>query len=177
MQRQPPRFKEVLAVLGHYEVEAIIVGGVAAVLGGAPVSTFDLDIVHRRSAENVGRLLAALADLDARYRDLAGRVLRPEATALLGPGHHLLMTRCGPLDVLGQIGAGSGYDELVAETEVLAVAGVSVRVLALAALIRTKEQAGRDKDRAVLPILRRTLEERLRPESTAPPGSDDGHGA
>lgn len=160
MQRQPPRFKEALEVLGRHGVEAIVVGGVAAVLGGAPVSTFDLDIVHRRSADNVARLLDALTELDARYRDLAGRVLRPEAHALEGPGHHLLMTRCGPLDVLGQIGTGSGYDELLAESEVLTMRDVSVRVLGLAALIRTKEQAGRDKDRAVLGILRRTLAER-----------------
>jgi hypothetical protein len=60
------------------------VGGVAAVLEGAPISTFDLDIVHDRSPENVTRLLSALADLDARYRDLTGRVLRPEARGLEG---------------------------------------------------------------------------------------------
>lgn len=32
-----------------------------------------------------------------------------------------------------------------------------VRVLELAAVIETKEQANRDKDRAVLPVLRQTL--------------------
>lgn len=139
-----------------------MVGGVAAVLGGAPISTFDLDVVHRRTTDNVERLLAALAELDARYRDPAGRVLRPEPHGLAGPGHHLLMTRCGPLDVLGQIGAGSAYDDLRDESEELALGSFTVRVLGLPALIRSKEQAGRDKDRAVLAILRRTLAERER---------------
>jgi hypothetical protein len=37
--------------------------------------------------------------------------------------------------------------------------GLTVRVLGLAALIRSKIEAGRDKDRAVLATLRRTLEE------------------
>jgi hypothetical protein len=32
---------------------------VAAVLGGAPISTFELDIVHQRQPDNVARLLAA----------------------------------------------------------------------------------------------------------------------
>ena len=62
MDRQPPRFKEALEVLGHHHVDFIVVGGVAAVLGGAPISTFDLDIVHDRAPANVARLLSALGD-------------------------------------------------------------------------------------------------------------------
>ena len=36
-----------LATLCDAEVEFIIVGGVAAVLQGVPITTIDLDIVHR----------------------------------------------------------------------------------------------------------------------------------
>ena len=42
-------------------VESIVVGGVAAVLNGAPVGTFDMDVVHSRDAANVARLLLVLA--------------------------------------------------------------------------------------------------------------------
>jgi hypothetical protein len=160
MIRQPPKFKEALEVIAHHSVGFVVVGGVAAVLEGAPISTFDLDIVHDRSPENVTRLLSALADLDARYRDLTGRVLRPEAHGLEGEGHHLLLTRCGPLDVLGRIGHGHGYQELIADSATRQLGDVTIHVLGLEALIRTKLEAGRDKDRAVLDILRRTLEER-----------------
>ncbi len=159
MLRQPPKFKEALEVLARHRVDFIVVGGVAAVLGGAPISTFDLDIVHDRSPTNVARLLSALTDLDARYRDLAGRDLRPEARGLEGEGHHLLLTRCGPLDVLGQIGLGRSYQDLIADSVMRPLGEISVCVLGLEALIRSKVEAGRDKDRAVLPILRRTLEE------------------
>lgn len=159
MIRQPPRFKKALEVLARHHVDFVVVGGVAAVLGGAPISTFDLDIVHDRSPTNVARLLSALTDLDARYRDLAGRVLRPEAHALEGEGHHLLLTRCGPLDVLGRIGLGHSYQDLLADSTMRQLGEIAVRVLGLEALIRTKIEAGRDKDRAALPILRRTLEE------------------
>jgi len=38
--------------------------------------------------------------------------------------------------------------------------GVRIRVLDLETLIAVKEELGGDKDRAVLPILRRTLEEK-----------------
>jgi hypothetical protein len=126
---------------------------------GDRISTFDLDLVHARTPENLDRLLTALAELDARYRDRAGSVLRPELEALAGDGRHLLLTSCGPLDVLGQIGDGLRYEDLLPETVERTVGGHAIRVLGLAALIRTKEQAGRDKDRAVLAILRRTLRE------------------
>src|ERR1044071_820794 len=159
MIRQPPKFKEALEVLARHRVDFVVVGGVAAVLGGAPISTFDLDIVHDCSPTNVARLLSALTELDARYRDLTGRILRPEVRALEGERHHLLMTRCGPLDVLGRIGLGRRYQDLIADSSMRPLGEITVCVLGLEALIRVKAEAGRDKDLAVLPILRRTLEE------------------
>lgn len=162
MKRTPPRFKDALDVLARHRVDFVVVGGVAAVLAGAPISTFDLDIVPARSPENVGRLVAALSELDARYRDLTGRILRPEATGLAGPGHHLLLTTCGPVDVLGTIGHDQGYDQLLADVVERQIGDHRVRTLGLATLIRTKEAAGRAKDLAVLAILRRTLEESTR---------------
>jgi hypothetical protein len=152
-------FKEALLTLAQHDVAFIVVGGVAAVLSGAPISTFDLDIVQERSAENISRLLVALNHLDARYRDPAGRVIRPEASPLEGEGHHLLMTRCGPLDVLGKIARRYRYEDLVGESELRPVGTERVLVLGLAAQIRIKTEVGREKDRAVLSMLRRTLEE------------------
>jgi hypothetical protein len=159
MSRPAPRFKDALDVLSRHGVDFIVVGGVAAVLAGAPISTFDLDIVPARSHENLVRLVAALGEIDARYRDLTGRILRPEVEGLAGPGHHLLLTTCGPVDVLGTIGQGDGYDQLLADVVERAIGEHRVMTLGLASLIRTKEAAGREKDRAVLAILRRTLEE------------------
>lgn len=132
-------------------------------LQGAPLSTFDLDVVHRRDPENIERLLKAVGVLDARYRTHRTRVLKPRPSHLMSPGHQLLSMRYGPLDLLGEIGAGRGFDELIGEsTMVLIGRGRRVRVLALEALIRIKVETARDKDRAMLAILRRTLEERQR---------------
>jgi len=154
-----PKFKDALEILAKHGVELVVVGGVAAVLNGAPLATFDLDVVHARSPENLARLMAALNELEARYRDPIGRDLRPEVSALAGDGHHLLLTRCGPVDVLGQIGRGRRYEDLVPDTIEVHVGVIAVMVLSLSALIRTKEEAGRDKDRAALGILRQTLRE------------------
>ncbi len=135
----------------------------AAVLHGAPVATLDLDLVHSREPGNLDRLLAALAALDARYRDPGQRELKPGRSHLASAGHQLLITRHGPLDLLGAIGRGHDYADLLPETVELRIgSGIAVRVLDLPALIRVKQETASEKDRAVLPILRRTLEEKLR---------------
>ncbi len=153
-----PNFRETLEVLDRNRVECILVGGVAAVLQGAPISTLDTDIVYRRTADNIGRLVAALRELEAIYRDPAGRRIEPDATRFAPGGHHLLRTRLGPLDVLATIGANRSYEDLEPHATRYALeGGVNVLLLDLRAIIETKQQAGRSKDLLALPILRETL--------------------
>jgi hypothetical protein len=144
-------------------VEYIVVGGTAAVLLGAPIVTEDLDIVHRRTPANVDRLLAWLTTHEAHHRfDLANRKLPPTREALLGAGHVNLQTTLGKLDVLCELEPGEGYDELLPDTVFLDDGPVPLRVLDLPRLIAAKSAAGRAKDRAVLPLLVATLDERRR---------------
>jgi len=153
------RFAEILRLLATNDVEFIVVGMTAGVLHGAPVTTIDLDIVHRRSSENVARLLRVLGELDAFYRH-DPRKLRPRDSHLGGPGHQLLTTIHGDLDCLGAIDDGKSYEDLLDRTTTITLAGGSVvRVLDLPTLIEIKERSGRPKDLAVLPVLRATLDE------------------
>jgi len=152
-----PKFVEILKILSRHEVEFILVGGIAAILEGVPISTFDLDVVFLRTDENLQHLLAALLELDARYLDPAGRHIVPDAAKLASLRMHRLVTSLGPLDVMETIGTGLAYADLIDDTRISELGGFSVRVLGLATVIRSKEQANRDKDRATLPILRRTL--------------------
>ena len=152
-------FAGLLRALCDGRVNFIVVGGLAAVLHGAPISTLDVDVVHSRDAANVERLLAVLQSLDAVYRIQPERRLRPNAAHLASPGHLNLITRLGPLDLLGTIGSGLGYDDLLPNSSSVDLgAGNTVRILDLDMLITLKEQLATDKDRAALPILRRTLE-------------------
>jgi len=156
------KFYQLLDLLVRHEVEFIIVGGLAAVLEGVPIFTVDLDILHRPTDDNTERLLHALEEIHARYRDPAGRLILPNATRLRTNRFNLLTTDLGPLDVIGNLGAGFAYEDLEQRTHAYALEGLRVRVLDLASVIALKEVANRDKDRAVLPILRRTLELKLR---------------
>jgi hypothetical protein len=70
------RFAEILRLLAAHDVEFVVVGMTAGILHGAPVTTIDLEVVHRRSRENVTRLLRALAELDAARLIRARKALR-----------------------------------------------------------------------------------------------------
>jgi predicted nucleotidyltransferase len=156
------RYAEVLRRLAANEVEFVVVGMMAGVLRGAPLLTVDLDLVHRRNAENVARLLKVLAGLDATYRH-DSRGLRPAESHLMSPRHQLLKTTHGDLDCLGTVGDGKAYEDLLDRAPELNLGeGLSVRVIDLPTLIELKEHAGRPKDLAVLPVLRATLEESRR---------------
>lgn len=155
------RLLRLLRTLQERQVRFILVGGLSAVLQGAPIHTQDVDIVPLREPENLARLLGALAELEAVYRAQPERKLRPAAGHLQGPGHHNLTTRCGWLDVLGAIGREEGYEQLLPQShELEIVAGLRVRVLDLEAYIAIKAALGSEKDLAALPILRQTLRER-----------------
>ncbi|MBW1860687.1 MAG: hypothetical protein JRI70_11730 [Deltaproteobacteria bacterium] len=157
-----PDFLPILETLIKHEVDFIIVGGVCAVLHGVPMTTFDLDLVHSRTPENLDRLTTALKELDAYYRGHGDQRLTPDLTHLFSAGHQLLMTRFGPLDLPGTIGVGHSYEDLLADTVQLQVTGLRLDILGLERLIRVKEETAGDKDKATLPILRRTLEEKLK---------------
>ncbi len=152
---------EILKVLTRHRVDFVIVGGVSAVLHGAPVTTFDLDVVHSRRSENITRLLSALEELDAVYRTQPERQLRPGETHLASAGHQLLLTKFGPLDVLGMIGKSRTWEDLLDGARAMEIEpGMAVRVLDLETLIAVKEELGFPKDTAMLPLLRQALKER-----------------
>jgi hypothetical protein len=148
-----------IEVLVRHDVRFIVVGGIAAVLQRVPVNTQDFDLVHDRERDNVDRLLAALAELGAVYRN-DPRMLRPNESHLLGPGNQLLQTGNLKLDVLGSIDWGGGYNDLVPDTEVLDVGGFAVRVLTLEKLIEIKRHLTRPKDKFMLIHLEAALDER-----------------
>lgn len=155
------RFRQILETLSKHEVDYIVVGNVSAVLQGAPVTTFDLDIVHSRAAENLPRLLEALQELDAYFREQPERKITPGLSHLVGTGHQLLLTRFGPLDVLGAIQSGRDYDALLSRTVTIPLKnGLEVRMLNLETIIALKEELLRPKDLAVLPMLKKILAER-----------------
>lgn len=154
-----------LRALTDHRVDFVVIGGVAARLRGAPLLTQDIDVTPSSDQANLERLAAALSDLEARLRSAAdhgGVPLPADPDLLRSATIWTLTTRLGDLDLVFEPDGTAGYPDLVRSAEGLTVAvnpPLEVAVASLADVIRSKEAAGRDKDRAALPLLRKTLEE------------------
>ena len=91
---EPRQLTSILGVLLREGVEFVLVGALAAVAQGAPVTTHDVDIVHARTPDNLDRLMAALGKLNARYRGRApDSPVPPDRKALATAGHSLFIDR------------------------------------------------------------------------------------
>ncbi|MFZ1063478.1 MAG: hypothetical protein WAN30_08410 [Acidimicrobiales bacterium] len=158
----PYRPDEILAALERHQVLYVVIGGLAAELRGSPYVTRDVDVTPARTRENFTRLAAALRELDAKLR--IPDVEEPFAIRLdeqtFGQGTTwTFVTKHGYLDIALLPDGTRGYDDLRrSATREQITDTVTIVVAALADVIRSKEAAGREKDRAVLPILRQVLE-------------------
>ncbi len=144
-------FRRIIELLERHGVEYVVVGGVAAVLQGAPVTTFDFDALFKVEAQNIERLAAVLTELDARYRERPD--LRPTRNDLAAGQHILMLTNCGPFDLLGIIGGGKRYEHVVDSATEVSIDGMSVKVLSIEALIEDKKALNRYKDQAAIRLL------------------------
>jgi hypothetical protein len=142
-------------------VECIIAGGVAANLLGSARTTLDLDVVYRRSDDNLRRLVGALAPIHPYLRDVPPGLPFVLDVATLQRGlNFTLTTDLGALDLFGEITGGGTYDDLAGESVAATDLGASVRCLSLERLIAVKRAAGRPKDLIALSELEALLEER-----------------
>jgi hypothetical protein len=112
---QALRLEPLLKALIDHEVAFIIVGGFAVVAHGYVRATKDVDICPAPSDENLERLAAALAELEAEplgLDDFAPEEfdLRPDHEGLQLGGNWTLRTKFGRLDILQHI-KGLGGDE------------------------------------------------------------------
>jgi len=138
-------------------IKFILVGGLAAVVQGAPVTTLDVDIVYERSSENISKLLAFLKSIDALYRRPDDKVIIPKENDFITMGHRLFMTRLGPIDVLAFIEDNKTYEELIEHAVEIEFRGYTLHVLDLKMLIELKRASKDPKDKQRLPILEETL--------------------
>lgn len=148
----------VIARLVDEQVEFLVVGGVSAVLQGAPIVTQDLDICYRRSPENLARLARAMAPLHPKLRGIpAGLPADVDQHTLRQGTNFTLEVHGEALDLLAEMSGVGGYDAVVDTAVSIDLGGTLVRALSLENLIASKRAAGRAKDLAVIPVLEETL--------------------
>jgi len=149
---------EIGRALEKVHLDAILIGNAAAALQGAPVTTVDFDFMFRKTPRNMTKLKALAAAL-------GGTILRPYYPA----ADLYRVTRDDGLqiDFMGTIHGIRSFEALRARSDAVEIGSTSIRVAALADIIKSKEAARRPRDRAVLDVLKAALEERERQDKKA----------
>lgn len=146
-----PLLRLVARLLSKHRLEAVLIGNAAAALHGSPVTTMDLDFMFRKTRPNLGKLKRLADDLDA-------MVLRPyyPASGL----YRIVRDRDGlQLDFMAKIDGIRSFSSLRARASRVRFGVHELLVASLADIIRSKQTANRPQDRALLPILKKTLDE------------------
>jgi hypothetical protein len=155
--------ERLIRTLAAHDVHYVLIGALAARLFGFPRVTADADITPERSAENLDRLAAALRELDARvYTDAIPEGLVFDCTRAMLARAELwnLVTDAGRVDIAFRPAGTEGYDDLRRGAVAFDVFGAKLDVARLEDILRSKEAAGRPKDRRDALLLREMIKRR-----------------
>jgi hypothetical protein len=159
----PTDFVALLRNLLAADVEFILVGGVAGNVHGSARATYDVDVVYRRSADNLVRLVQALSPSRPYLRGApAGLPFVFDVGTLRRGLNFTLTTSSGDIDLLGEVTGAGTYDDLLPESDLVPLFGLNCRCASLDALIRMKRAAGRPKDLEAIAELEALRDERRR---------------
>jgi len=140
---------KVAKALRAAKLEAIVIGNSASMLNGAPVTTQDIDLLIRDTGPN-RRKLARFAE------EIGGSA--PMPVSELSKVEWIEGRLAVPVEIhYDRISGGLTFSFLRSRAQHVMVGDEKLVVASLADIIRSKQAAGRPKDRAVLPILRDTL--------------------
>jgi len=146
-----PLLVEIGRFLAEVHLEAVLIGNAAAALQGAPVTTVDFDFLFRKTPRN-------LVKLKALARKLRANVLRPYYP--VSDMYRVVRDSDGlQLDFMATIHGIRSFEGLRDRAATIEIDGVPIRVASLVDIIRSKRAARRPRDRAVVEILEKTLEE------------------
>ena len=150
-----PLLVEIGRRLDEVGLDTVLIGNAAAALQGAPVTTVDFDFLFRKTPRN-------LTKLKALARGLRATILKPYYPA--SDLYRVVRDDDGlQLDFMATIHGLRSYEGVRDRATSIEVGGVSIRVAALADIIKSKRAAGRPRDLAVLEVLETALEEDTRP--------------
>jgi hypothetical protein len=147
--RSPLDPDDAFGTLTRHRVDFIVIGGIAAIAHGSRRMTEDLDIIIDRRVANCRRLIAALVELEAKYRPSSGRwtKLSPKADPKwLAKENLLFETRAGGIDVMNRLDGLPTWKEARPRALGAEAFGHTVLIVDKDRLIRSKLVAGRDKD-------------------------------
>jgi predicted nucleotidyltransferase len=149
-----PYLIEIGEQLKRVGLDAVLIGNAAAALQGAPVTTVDFDFMFRKTSRNMQKI-RALAD------GLGATIVRPHYPA--ADLYRVIRDDGLQVDFMAAIHGVRSFESLRDRAETIDLGGTSITVASLRDIIKSKRSAGRARDRAVLDVLEKALEEKERP--------------
>lgn len=149
--------ERILTTLNEYKVRFVLIGALAARLHGFPRLTAAADITPATDPANMEKLAKALRELHAKvYTETVPEGLAFDCTpaTLRRAAMWNLVTDAGRIDLAFKPAGTKGYDDLAAHAEKFTAYGVVFLAASIDDIIRSKEAAGRPKDREDVAILR-----------------------
>jgi hypothetical protein len=149
--------ERLITVLAKHRVRYILIGALAARLQGFPRLTADADITPANDPANLDRLAVALNELDAKiFTETIPEGLPFDCSRQMLARAPIwnLVTSAGRLDLAFLPAGTKGFDDLAVRALRMEAFGVTLHVAALDDIIRSKEAAGRPKDRQDVVLLR-----------------------
>jgi hypothetical protein len=158
-----PLLAKIARVFAEHRLDAVMVGNAAAALHGAPVTTLDVDFMFRKTPTNMKKLKAVA-------RSLGASIFRPyyPVSALF----RVVNDEQGlQLDFMSRLDGVRSFERLQTRATAVSFRDQPLLIASLADIIKSKRAAGRSRDRAVLEILEKTLDEQADLEKKK--GEDD----
>jgi hypothetical protein len=146
-----PLLNKIAAVFAEHRLEAIMIGNAAAALHGAPVTTLDIDFMFRKTPANLNKLKAVAKSLDA-------SILKPYYP--VSDLFRVVNDEKGlQLDFMTKLHGIRSFEGLRSRSEAVQFGEHQLKIACLEDIIKSKRATNRDRDRAVLEILEKTLDE------------------
>ncbi len=139
----PLQAEEIARAFRDEKVEYLFIGKSGAILLGYPGTTQDVDVFPARSAENGGRIVAALRRI--------GFDIAPDLEKDIIAGKDFVQIKSGPFDV-DLVFAPDGISSF-AEAQARGLTEGIFRVANLRDIIASKRASGRQKDLIEMPLL------------------------
>jgi len=149
----PPDAERILRTLAEYNVDYVLIGGLAVQTHGHVRTTNDADLIPAADPANLERLAAALRALDARVLNPGHEDDAVEARMLPRATFWQFTTRDGGIDVMHEVPGGRAYGELSERALRVQLGDIEVPVVALDDLIQMKLSRGRPVDLADIAAL------------------------
>ncbi|HNM06229.1 MAG TPA: hypothetical protein PKK05_25145 [Leptospiraceae bacterium] len=139
-------FEKMIRLLDENQIEYILIGGFAGAIHGSARLTSDIDIVYKRSKDNIQKLVNALKNHKPYLRGAPeGLPFVFDEKTLESGLNFTLTTDIGYIDLLAEV-PGGNYDNILPDTIFVDVYNHKICCVNLERLIQLKRASGRPKD-------------------------------